>query len=487
MAERVDHGNNRWMIAYGSYCGVEKYAVNEAVKVISQHVPYTLTVRDVSQMDPAQYKDFNILFLGTLQSNASLKALAEMGVFTPPGQAEGFCIKVTASPYGENRKIAVLCGTDPSGALYAVRDFAHEYVARQQFNHFNTVYNIPFKLFVDEMPDFTHACSPYFPLRGAWTWGHTILDYRRFIEHMSRFKLNCLTLWNDFVPVNAGDIIRYAHDRGIRVIWGYTWCWGEQVDPDNPEDVQKWQKRVLSTYEAQYRDIGIDGIYFQSFTEHSGEQINGRDTAELAADWVNQLAAPLLEKYPDIWLQFGLHATYVTNKLSAFQRIDPRISIVWEDFPAFPFHHDPQNIAKLEETLQMVQETSALRGETEKYGLVMKGLTMTNWLNFENQKGPFVLGESDEMYAAQRTEQVKFIWRYADTYWSKNLHAVLKSMQAVQNPQNPHTLVSVLLEDGMWEDHPWKSGAVFAEAAWNPNRTAEDILEQISLLRETSC
>lgn len=42
---------------------------------------------------------------------------------------------------------------------------------------------------------------------------------------MACMRLNQLTLWNDHLPLNAADIIAYAHSYGIEVIWGFAWGW----------------------------------------------------------------------------------------------------------------------------------------------------------------------------------------------------------------------------------------------------------------------
>ena len=56
--------------------------------------------------------------------------------------------------------------------------------------------------FYSEVPDHKR--------RSIFTWGHPINDYRNYIENMARLKLNQLIIWNDFVPINAKEIIDYA-------------------------------------------------------------------------------------------------------------------------------------------------------------------------------------------------------------------------------------------------------------------------------------
>lgn len=483
MADRKSYGDDRWVIVYGSYDGVEKYAVNELYKIINGNVPYILTLKNAQETGDLSL--YNVVFIGTTENNRYLREYAQQGLFTPNEKAQGFCIKTMESPMNTERKITILCGADARGVLYAVRDYRHFYVDAQRFNHFNTVYNDPVRVFMEKMPDWEYSSAPHFLWRGAWSWGHVIYDYRRYIDHMSEWKMNLLTLWNDHVPVNARDVVEYAHARGISVVWGYSWCWGETVDPDSAADLEKWSTRIIETYEKEYRPLGVDGVYFQTFTEHADAAINGKSTAALAAEWVNKISARLLDKYPQLWVQFGLHATSVRTDLPALRTVDPRLSIIWEDAGAFPFHHDPRNIEQCDETIEFTKEITRLRGEKECSGVVFKGLTMLNWLTFEHQKGPFVLGEADETFQRQYDEEHTFIWQYANDYWARNLDVVLDTMSAVEteNCAKP-PVMSVLLEDGAWECAVQSAGALFAEAAWNPFRSAQEILEKVGLARE---
>ena len=57
-----------------------------------------------------------------------------------------------------------------------------------------------------------------------------------------------------------------------------------------------------------------DGIYFQSFTETTEQELDGRSIADVVVPWVNGICASHPEKRPTE-LQFGLHATSVAQKL----------------------------------------------------------------------------------------------------------------------------------------------------------------------------
>ena len=66
---------------------------------------------------------------------------------------------------------------------------------------------------------------------------------------------------------------------------------------------------------------------------HIGEKL----IAETVVDFVNDTAGALLAKYPDLHIQFGLHAWSVKNHTEYIAKVDPRVYIVWENCGAFPF------------------------------------------------------------------------------------------------------------------------------------------------------
>ena len=424
--DRKNYGDRRWTIVHGTTDGVAGFAIEALNRAVAPHVPYVLTVVPDSTPD-ADLSSHHLLVLGTLKSNARLASLAESGAFEPETRRQGFSICVTTSPLNPDRTLAVICGADDEGALYGVRDFFHRYVDPLRYSGFNVVYNQPTAVFTSSaaLPGFELRDAPAFPARGFWAWGHVVYDYRRFIDHMALWKLNVLSLWNDFAPLNAKDVVDYAHRRGIRVAWGFSWCWGEKVDPTDREDMERWRVRVLEIYEREYEGLCGDGIYFQIFTEHIGETVGGRSTASWAVEWVNTIAGSLLDHYPGLSIHFGLHATSVQKDLSEFAKVDPRIAIVWEDAGTFPYHHDPKKVEDLEAGVALTARTAALRGSAESWGAHLKGLTMLPWPEFEHQKGPFLLGEFSGDAVRAIAEKNAFIWKQAQTYWMKNLYAVL--------------------------------------------------------------
>lgn len=473
----------RWTVVYGKYEGVEAYAVNELYKVIQQFVPFTLTVKNASA-GREEISCFSIVFIGTAESNQYIKEFAEKGIISLNTKKEGYSIKILPSPFNEERKIIILAGADENGTLYAVRDFEHYY--SDPARYLGEYYYDCYKVFLDKMPDFEMMSAPAFENRGLWSWGQVIYDYRRYLDNMSKWKMNMLTIWNDFAPLNAKEVVECAHARGIKVIWGFSWCWGVKVDPTDENERKKWTEIVLNIYEKEYEPLGVDGIYFQTFTEHEGSKIKERSTAALVTDWVNHIAGKLLEKHPGLWIQFGLHGGSVKEDYAEIANIDPRLNITWEDAGCFPYHYNPKLTDQFAETLDFTGKICTLRGKNEDFGMVVKGLSILHWPTNEHQRGTFVMGETNEGFIRNRAIEKEELWKYNQTWWIKNIKYVLDTFRLIKNRNTGKVSIVGLVEDGIWEEHMWSPVALLAESLWNPDEEADELVRKVSLVRDSA-
>ena len=104
----------------------------------------------------------------------------------------------------------------------------------------------------------------------------------------------------------------------------------------NTEDlksIKNWDEKVreriinqiVQKYQDEYLDTNADGIYFQSFTELQTAYIGDKLIAETVVDFVNYTAGMLLEKYPHLHIQFGLHADSVKNHTQFIAKVDPSV------------------------------------------------------------------------------------------------------------------------------------------------------------------
>lgn len=437
-----------WVIVYEKHCK----AVDMVVSAVEPYLGYGISCR---KDEPS---DKSIIYVGfdkTLD--------------------DGFHIKA-GKPENDIQRIEITA-PDEINLMYAAVDFKNKYLPYAR-NFHNTAPIFYFnELFSSPLKEYDLISKPKIKQRGIWTWGYVIYDYKSFVDNMVRCKLNTLIVWNDYIPLNIAEVIEYCHTNGVKIYLGYAWGWDTslpQVDTINKLDEIRTQ--AVGDFKEKYAKLGCDGIYFQSFTEVSTEEINGVPVAETVTNLVNEIGGTILAEYPDLKLQFGLHATSVKNKLDIIRNVDSRISIVWEDAGSFPYAYVPSSVENFDETVKFTRKIRDLRKNGE-FGVVLKGVTCLNWMTFKHQKGEFVLGEASKQFIKERTEFKKELLRYIQAYWIRNAkycHDIIKEFK-------PDNLVTMLCEDGMFESVLNYPMAVYSEMLWNPDASAEDILCETAL------
>ncbi len=452
-----------WIIVYGSDRGPEGQAlkiIGEALWEAAGRAPVCLPHEKSEEMR----KTANVIVTGTADDNPLFAVYAD----ARPTGAEGYHIYTA-----DGGSVLCLEGSDAAGALYAAVEWRSHLLPEASETH-NQRYFRPL-LGGDPLPATDVSYAPKLQTRGLWTWGHTICDYRAYLDNMVRLRLNMLTVWNDFPVANAREVVEYAHERGIRVIWGFSWLWDTAMRTDlSQENLAKEAARIAEKYECEYDGSG-DGIYFQSFTETTQETIGGVLIADAVTRFVNDTAGRILDRHPSLEIQFGLHAISVKKRLDYIRRTDPRIRIVWEDCGAFPYNYIPSRTEGMEETLALTDAMTTLRGGGEKYGAVLKGLTCLDWKQFRHQTGPFRMGEAPAGHIADGMEKKRPIWRYVQAWWMQNIDAVPPVMRRLAEGDSA---VSALLEDGYFEAALWFPAALMAEVMWDPSRGGGELLRR---------
>lgn len=371
-----------------------------------------------------------------------------------------------------------IIGSDEHGLLYGCMDFYNKYIMGLEFPNDERYRINPFE---NTMPDFEYSSYPSVKNRGIWTWGHVIYNYRGFIDNMLKLKMNTLIVWNDTVPVNAREMVDYAHSCGIKVIWGYSWCWGIDCAKVFENASSEASRAIFEQYEKEYSSLGGDGIYFQSFTELEFQKIGDKLIAEAVTDFVNETAALFFEKYPDIELQFGLHATSVNENLQYIKNVDSRIRIVWENCGSFPFSYIPSDTEKFAQTLDFVREIALLRGETDKFGAVTKGLTKLDWSCFEHLKGAAYIGTSSKAVQRNRIERKRKIWKYLQSLWLTEADKAYEAVRVMAELKKGDLYITPLVEDGMFEENIVYPVALFAEMLWDCNAELKKLINETAL------
>ena len=370
-------------------------------------------------------------------------------------------------------------GGDEAGLLYGCIDFYNKYLSKIELTGKSDPYiKNPFE---SPLPDFSLTSSPSIKRRGLWTWGHVIYDWRGYIDHMMLLKMNTLIMWNEFLPLNAAEIIDYAHRAGIKVYFGFPWGWTTDCRNIDFDAMDKLSDSVIEYYRNNYAESGCDGIYFQSFTELSVDNIGGVSVAEAVTDFVNKTAAKIFDLCPTLDLQFGLHASSVKTRLDCIARGDKRITIVWEDCGAFPYNYLPYEIKNIDETVDFTHRIATLRGKDERFGAVLKGLTKLDWKEFEYPKGPYYIGVCSEKKARERAERKKDIWRLLEAYWLTNADCAYRTVKAIADDTNGDCCLTALVEDGMFERKLHYPVALLAEMLWDTSAETKDLINSVAL------
>lgn len=444
--------------------------MKKAAEVLSEFLlDYTfecpIFVNDKKEINKEIYR---CIYIGTKENNEYIKSKS----LTKLTQPEEYYIKV------ENEDV-IIEGFDEAGVLYGCVDFYNKYIVKNEFPD-NDKYRVNF-FEEDIIPDFEYTSKPAVKNRGIWTWGYVIYDYRKFIDNMVKLKMNHIVIWNDFIPVNASEMVEYAHNCGIKVIWGYAWGWGVDCSKELPSDLNKASKEIFEKYEREYAKLGGDGIYFQSFTELKTQTIGGKLIAEVVSSFVNQTSALFFEKYPNIELQFGLHATSVNENLKYIATVDPRIRIVWEDCGAFPYSYIPNDTENINETIDFVNKIAVLRGDNDKFGVVTKGLTKLDWYSFEHLQGAVCVGASSKYMKANRVERKRKIWKYLQACWLTNADKAYAAIKAISDIKDGDLYVTPLIEDGMFEENIMYPAALCAEMLWDCETPLNKMMTDVAL------
>ena len=486
--------DNRWIIIYGKYDGIEKKALNLLNAYVFDFIkkPVSCFVADDTAAFP---KDCNVILVGTEKNNKFISSLIRSKKLCEPERPQGYSAFAGESAWNAEKDMMVICGFDEIGVLYGCVDFINKYLGSAIYNptdpktYLFTSHKAFFaNPFTTRCPIWSMVSAPSVETRGIWSWGHVIYDYKAFFDNMVLLKLNEIVIWNDFAPLNANDVVDYAHSLGIKVVWGFAWGWDTNCNVSmgmDDDSVKSLSEDIFKKYEEEYSNIKGDGIYFQSATELDSEYINGKLIAETVVDLVNITSKKILDKYPNLSIQFGLHANSVKNRLEYIKTVDPRIKIVWENCgPSFPFaDHSGRNITirseEFKETFDFTEKIAQLRSQNDNFGLVLKEMTFLDWSQFEHIEKNFILGEISENFMRERLVEKRRIWRFSQVNWIENLKYLQKTIKRVVKLRKDNNIQAVI-EDGLFEKEISLPAALYAETLWDCERESEEILKTVS-------
>lgn len=422
-----------WKIVYQNYQGMEKKAVDFLSKELGKYLVreegvYTIYVLPCERASGEIEK--NAVLVGLYGESELIQKYVQPNEF----EADGFLVKVIANPDNGEGRIMIVTAHDERELFYAAVSLVDDYVPENTPWHGGV--RMPQIIFDEPLNAYAYTERADFKTRSVFTWGHPINNYREYIENMARLKLNQLIIWNDYMPVNVEEIIDYAHSYGIEVLFGYSWGWkpgfGKNITDISDSRLQELKKEIIACYEGNYLSTRCDGIYFQSFTENKNEYVGGRLIAEAVTTLVNDTANELLMKYPNLKLQFGLHAMSVRNHLDEIKKVDKRIEILWEDCGTFPYDYAPyvNDEQAFAETVEFTKKILTLRGDAP-VGLVFKGMMTLDWTRFVKQSGAFVLGGNSAEITAHDQRLRRGAWKNFSADWMQYGEYAMKMLEAI--------------------------------------------------------
>lgn len=472
-----------FIIVFDRYEGLTKKAVNMLNAALYDMCTAPVRAKAADSLTDED-RSCGIVAVG-LASHPLICAAAEKGFFVPERAAQGYSVAVGENPlWGGD--LAVIQGADDAGVLYGAIEFVTRYLGggvyagRRPYMEYESFFDKPM---CSPLPAFVSRSAPGVSRRGIWTWGHVIYDYRAFFENMARLKMNEVVIWNNHIPLNHADVTEYAHSLGIRLIWGFAWGWDTdfaKLDLADSAVLERIKASALERFESEYACSGCDGIYFQSFTEIDREYLGGRLIADAVVELVNDIGGRILEMDPGLEIQFGLHAQSVRNRLDYIAKVDPRISIVWEncgDFPYVNLRHEAElGDAPMDGgTVEFTRRIMDLRGGTDGFGVVLKGLVSLDWDTFVHPPADLILGERSEKCLAQISERRKPLYKIRQESFMRHSDDIAAVARELTRSSRPVSAL-LLVEDGAFEAGIPLPVAIVAEALWDGARSGAEIV-----------
>ena len=169
------------------------------------------------------------------------------------------------------------------------------------------------------------------------------------------------------------------------------------------------------------------------------------------------------------------------DKLSFLREVDPRIRIVWEDCGAFPFSYDSADLRDYDGTMALVKKIANLRGESDRFGVVTKGLVKLDWSQFEHLTGAQCIGNSSEAMKRHRIEVKRRAWRYAQAGWLINADNAREMIAEMCRLKKGDLSAFALVEDGVFEENVMYPVALYAEMLWDTATDVKQIIHNVAL------
>lgn len=408
----------------------------------------------------------NQIIIGTLSDNPMLS-----GYIGSRDVPEGGYIVRTFSD--ENRSVLVIAGDGPREVLWGAADFTMDAIPAMRPDRGNAIkYEHDVFFSGKRLPRYVSSRRPKANVRSVFTWGHPIDDFRAYLRNLARLKFSRVYIWNDYPPVNAADIVDYAHRWGIEVYWGFAWGWSTNCRETKADGDEKLIAGIIGSWREKWKDIPGDGIYFQTFTETNDSPMGGETVAERAVRLVNRVVETMFRESPGMKIVFGLHATSVKNHLPTIAKTDRRLKILWEDTANFPYSSAPLKISDSDGDRLTA---AVIAPRDRKLGIVWKSQLVQDWSCWSYQEGPFMMGVTSRATYDSDVRIQDPLWENYTSQW------ILKFPKAHAEARRAHRRgPDIELCVAAQLNGPLRLPTMLtAELFWDSSESAEDILERV--------
>ncbi len=450
--------------------GLEAYTLREVERVMREQLDTSIEAQDADSTSATPVK--NTIVIGTAKNNPAIKQLIADGFVEAEPHREGYALRCAPHPRDPAVWLLAIAGADSRGALYGLRDLEH-----YELEHFSIKQG---RLAAEP---FTRRDYPRIEYRGHWVWGCNMPDKKAWLENMSRWKLNEWIEWDNFPPEKAKEYVDFAHERGIRVIWGFGWGWNPdwnfeippQFDHGKGRGVQMcgssqfnkdfFKREILRKIREDYAPSGADGIYFQAFTEVPKcecEQCARKSKGRIMLEFVNPIVDSIKKEFPDLWISCGVHANL--GRYDELKELDARCNILWEN----------------------CDSGTSIRGEGEDFGYIYKRLPYGHGFSKTCPADPPYTEESLQAWMQGNASRYRLPgdiethrgFMAGLQQWGRNFLGTASA--------NKHA--SVVADHSVFCRRTPFMHVALAEAQWNPdldtNLTVDALLESLGLKSE---
>ena len=134
-----------------------------------------------------------------------------------------------------------------------------------------------------------------------------------------------------------------------------------------------------------------------------------------------------------------------------------------------------------DKTAELTEKIAVLRGNDDKFGVVLKGFTKLDWSSFKHMTGSQCIGCTSSLIQNERVREKSKIWKYVLANWIAYAPKVYEMIQLMNNIKGGDLDITALVEDGMFEKKIYYPVALYAEMLWNTDADIRELMAEVAM------